>query len=555
MRENETTVEMNEPSLITSVARDSCLSRRKAIPLDAILVVGGFLVIFIIELLSILLLNDGKFTYTLDDPYIHLAVAEEIVRGHYGVNGSEFSAPCSSVLWPFLIAPLARTAVGEFLPLVLNLGFGVLTCWIVLRGVRRVFPSADDGAGLTLPLARVVMSWVVLFGCNVPGLVFSGMEHSLQVLLAIIVADGVIQFARTGKADRLMVMAAVCGPWIRYENMALTAAACGVLFFKKRVGLALVIGGSSILGLLAFSGWLYTLGLPLFPSSIIAKSDLVANASRLGSVLLALQQSFLSDRGVLLLLMISVLVWQACRLGYRSTMPAAIGLAMAGLLHACCGAYGWYHRYECYIFGALIYGIIFVFSDSTNGIGRHWSHASTAVLALFGLVVSFPYVADLCTVPIAANNIYEQQFQMHRFATGWWKKPVAVNDLGWVGYRNESYVLDLWGLGSHEALRARMEGRDPSWMSPMAGKHGVGLAMVYESWVPARAAGWIKVGELRLSRERITPAASVVTLFATTPATVQEIESALVDFRHTLPPGVVLIIRSDLKNSPAPVGS
>lgn len=543
-RENEPTIEMNDPSLAPSAARSSSISPRKEISLDAILVVGGFLLMCMVELLTILVLNDGKFSYTLDDPYIHLAVAEEIARGHYGVNGTEFSAPSSSALWPFLLAPLARTSIGEFLPLVLNVGFGVLTCLVILRGVRRVLPPAEDATGMTLPLARAAISWVVLLGCNVPGIVFSGMEHSLQVLLAIVVADGVIQLARTGKADRMLVIAAVIGPWVRYENLALTAAACGVLFLKQRPRQALVIGGCAILGLAAFSGYLTALGLPLIPSSIIAKSFLAANTSRLGGILMALQHSFLSDRGVLLLLMSTALVWLAVRPGSHPTRPAAIGLAAAGLLHACFGAYGWYHRYECYIFGALLYGICILAADPSVRTTGRWTHANTAVLALFGLVISFPYVTDLFTIPLAANNIYQQQFQMHRFATGWWKKPVAVNDLGWVSYRNDAYVLDLWGLGSHEALRARMEGRDPSWMSAMAEQHGVGLAMVYETWVPARAVNWIKVGELHLSHARITPAAAVVTFFATSPAAVEDIERALLDFRQTLPPGVVLLTRT-----------
>ena len=546
---------MNDLPSVTSVPVNASVTGRKEISLDAILVVGGFLLICIVELLAILLLNDGRFIYTLDDPYIHLAVAEEIAHGHYGINGVEFASPSSSPVWPLLLAPLARTSVGEFLPLVLNLGFGVLTCLVVLRGVRRVLPSEAGSTGLVLPLARAVMAWVVLLGCNVVGLVFSGMEHSLQVLLAILVAEGMIHLARTGKTERLFVMAVVCGPWVRYENLALTAVACGVLFYKKLPMKALVIGLAAFVGLAAFSGFLMSVGLAPIPSSIIAKSHLSADANCLGRVLQALKESLFGGRGVLVLLMSSVLVWLAVRPESRATRPAAIGLAVAGLLHACFGAYGWYHRYECYIFGALLYGIMTLFVDPSGLTVRHWTHTSTAVLALFGLVLASPYFAVLCTVPIAANNIYEQQYQMHRFATEWWKKPVAVNDLGWVGYQNDAYVLDLVGLGSHEALQARMQGRDPSWMAAMAAQHGVGLAMVYETTVPGRAIGWTKVGELRLSRVRITPMISMVSFFATTPADIAEIDQALQDFRPTLPPGVTLITRSDLKNPPAPAGS
>mgnify|MGYP001017862235 CR=1 FL=1 len=46
----------------------------------------------------------GFFFYTLDDPYIHLALAENILRGHYGINLDEPSSPSSSIVYPFLVA-------------------------------------------------------------------------------------------------------------------------------------------------------------------------------------------------------------------------------------------------------------------------------------------------------------------------------------------------------------------------------------------------------------------------------------------------------------------
>ena len=53
---------------------------------------------FAVELVAILRLNAGRFTYTLDDPYIHLALAERIRRGLYGINPGEAASPASSLL-------------------------------------------------------------------------------------------------------------------------------------------------------------------------------------------------------------------------------------------------------------------------------------------------------------------------------------------------------------------------------------------------------------------------------------------------------------------------
>src|SRR5829696_3748249 len=54
---------------------------------------------------SVTLLLIGRRTgfasvYSLDDPYIHLAVAEEILRGNYGVNPDEAASARTSALVP-----------------------------------------------------------------------------------------------------------------------------------------------------------------------------------------------------------------------------------------------------------------------------------------------------------------------------------------------------------------------------------------------------------------------------------------------------------------------
>jgi hypothetical protein len=535
---------MQDPNFIDSDSKsESLISEKQEIPLDGIFVIGGFLFLFLLEFLGILFLNDGKFVYTLDDAYIHLAVAEEIARGHYGVNAHEFSAPCSSALWPFLIAPFARTFIAEFVPLGLNALFGILTCWVVLREVRKVMPS---GAGLSCNLARSAVSGVILLACNVIGLVFSGMEHNLQVLLSLIVVSGIIHGARTGNCSRMLIVAAVCGPLVRYENLALTVAACAVLFLKRRPAPAVLIGVLTMAGLCLFSGFLVANDHPPMPSSIVAKSHLVGDVSKIASTWNAIQNSFSDGRGLVVLILSAALLCLGMRKGTASSRIAAMAIAGSGLLHVCFGSYGWYNRYECYIFAALLLGFIRIAAEPGEGIMKHWGRVEISAVSLFGLIISFPYLIGLFTIPFASNNIYDQQFQMHRFATQWWKKPVAVNDLGWVSYRNENYVLDLWGLGSSKALKARIEEHDYSWMARMANESGVGLAMVYESWVPGKSVGWIKVGEIYLSRGLITPSDAKVTFYATAPSFVNEIESKLQDFKKSVPPGVVIITRSDM---------
>src|SRR5437870_4515889 len=96
------------------------------------------------ELVAILRLNNGHLVYSLDDAAIHLALAENIARGHYGVNLGEFSSPSSSILWPFLLAPFAGSRVGEYAPLVFDLLAAVGTMIVFVRVLARPFRGFEQ---------------------------------------------------------------------------------------------------------------------------------------------------------------------------------------------------------------------------------------------------------------------------------------------------------------------------------------------------------------------------------------------------------------------------
>ena len=107
--------------------RDRSLRRSTVlrISLYAVLVIIG------LQTLAILVLNAGHLVFTVDDAYIHLALAENLLQGHYGVNLTEFSSPASSVLWPFLIAPFSTTAVASYVVLLINAGSALLTVLVI----------------------------------------------------------------------------------------------------------------------------------------------------------------------------------------------------------------------------------------------------------------------------------------------------------------------------------------------------------------------------------------------------------------------------------------
>jgi hypothetical protein len=348
------------------------------------------------------------------------------------------------------------------------------------------------------------------------GLVFTGMEHSLQVLIAVVGALGVVR-AREGKPIPSWCLAvAALGPAVRYELFAPVAALAVCLLSQRRWLAAVLLCSASAVPVVLFSLYLVHLGLGPLPNSVFAKLRLVdPNGLRL---LVGLRYLPFVIMGVAL----------AALARSRRSWPLA-GAALALALHGVVGRFGWFNRYEIYavVFGALI------FLGELRGLAEKAQRWGYSLLGLCGIY----YLISTFDVPVAVENIYHQQFQMHRFAADFYKKSVAVNDIGWVSFERpaQAYVLDLYGLASTEALQQRLKTAD--WVEGFVRRHDVGLAMIYSEWFWEIPASWTPLGTLTFAERRITPAHSDVAFFATTPAAVPELKAELERFVPTLPEG------------------
>lgn len=498
----------------------------------------------LVELVRILQVNGGTFVYTLDDPYIHLALADRIATGHYGINAGEASAPSSSVLWPFLLAPFAFLARFDLVPLFLNVlaaGGTVVIAWKILgRLIRVPDPRVAETA------SSVLLVLFVLAG-NVVGLAFTGMEHSLQVLLAALLVHGFVREQETGECAAALSVAAVAGPLIRYESMALSAAALLLLARRGHVRAAARIAAALLALLGGFSLFLLHLGLRPLPTSVLAKSPAVARGGTPDAVWQNAAYNLSGERGRLLAVVLVTVALVTLLLRSRDgSRELAAATAVGVGLHLLLGRNGWFHRYEIYVWVFAILCLLTLvrqplcaFLSRSRPIPR--LAALTAAAAVFAVLTSRPYVTALLQTPLAANNIYGQQFQMHRFVKGFWKRPVAVNDLGWVAYRNDQYVLDLGGLANAEVLAHLWIDRNSRWMDELTRERGVELAMIYKSIYPPLPPRWRPLGELRLSGPFITPLDGTVSFFALSPEAERDGSRLLRDFRRTLPEGVQFV--------------
>jgi hypothetical protein len=511
-------------------------ARRDAIWIPGAVVAG----VVALSALVIAVLERGHFTFPIDDPYIHLALAKHIAEGHYGVNAAEFSAPSSSVVWPFLLAPFARLPFAVAVPVIFNTACAVATATIFADLANDVL--AVDGASKK---RRVVVALALAFvvGANLIGLALLGMEHSLQVLVTVWIAAAIVRDAKglPGPPSIAIAAAIAMAPLIRYEGLGTSLLAAGYFFARGRrlPALGVVV---ALAGLAAFSAALIAHGLGALPTSVVAKSNASAHQSLIVTLLKNIAGQLHAGWAVILAFL-GVLAalgrsWSGLRRGERG-VAIVMGLALAG--HLVVGRSGWFGRYEAYVLAMTYTLALGVFADTISAwFVRPPPRLQALGLAAFGLVLVSRYASIVATTPLGALNIYQQQGQVARFVHDFYKGPVAVNDLGFVAWLSDDYVLDMIGLGSQEALRIQQ--RFPTNTGPyedeLARRHGVRFAAIYEAWFQNLPPTWRRCGSLHLGSKRLTASIDTVNFFVLDDAVRSTLVPELRSWQASLPPGV-----------------
>ncbi len=461
-------------------------------------------------------ITGGEFTYAVDDAYIHLELAKHIFHGHYGINEGEFTAPSSSVVWPFFLVPFAFwLPLFELAPLVI----GAVTAWLTGLIIFRLFRHL----GL---IPALVITLVMTYTLNINGLVLYGMEHGVQILLVAIVTAGLMRPARLqeSRAHRIAFYAALTLlPLVRYDSMALVLPVLAYQFLRGDYRNAVLSGLISGGGLALFSGFLLLNDIGWMPLSVSTKSrvfDLPSALRNIDSHLLTYQT---------VVLMVGLL---------------CIGKLRTNALMACVIA--------------LVTALFFVF-QTPYPLGRYepffllfiallcLDHLVTIARPLWLAVLLSPIVFASTTyfatfAAVGSGNMHSQQRQMGGIAQQL-NAPVAINDLGLVSYRSDHYILDLLGLASKEAAELRAPywrlqwttgvAQETTWDVDFMARHNVHYAMVYERVNSPQ--GWIRVATLDLHQRRVTPAYSQVLLMADSPKHAQIFRDVIADYSREHP--------------------
>jgi hypothetical protein len=478
--------------------------------------------------------TQGHLVYALDDAYIHLALAENLAHGHYGLNPTEFSSPSSSILWPYMLVPFAGTRLHDLVPLAWNLLFGALAAYVIASIVAR-WPLGRRSDQRNPAPQQYAAAALLILTANLASLTMIGMEHVLQVLLAISCAHGVIEALHQRPIPNWSIAAAAVAPMVRYEDLSLTLAVACALVGTKRWKAGLGLFAVSILPLVAFSALLRHDGMPILPMSVLAKGHDFANTGAAGRIAYMLlfnpkQDIIHPDHWSTVALFLCLLALTIRSKTARDRWAFG-GAAALGLLQLTIGRFGWFHRYE-------VYALIFMLLICADAAIERFRVRPIYILGALALCASV-YLAATIVTPSSSDGIYLQQFQMHRFVADFYDGDYAVNDLGLVSFQRRpgAYVLDLQGLASTEASSQVV--KTAPWLENILKRHGIDLAIVYPSWFRIPPV-WTPIGQLCITTtEYVHNSSPCVVFYSANPRSTQTIRADLSRFQATLPRNAV----------------
>ena len=509
----------------------------------------------LILLLRSLGLTDGRLIYTLDDPYISLAVAENILHGGYGINPDEYSSPSSSIVYPWLLAITEWLGFGSWGPLIFNIpvmAAAVYVLGLILRDhvlIDRVFtPRRSFGFHIALGLGLCLTM-------NAWGLVALGMEHSLHVFAVLFVLFQLARRIDTGVPRVTWLTVAITAlPLIRFEGLALSIVSIVALGYLGQRRAAFTAATLVILAPLSWLVFTHMTGLPVLPSSVLVKSEIAAKVVGHGTVeqiLTAvhdnLVRSLAKRQGRFLLLLLLILAGLgivAMTKKDRRTMTLVIcGTGFGtGIGHVFFGSYGWFARYEVYALSYVALSCVILARPYLCKPLVGWLTAISLVW------ITLPYSKAALKSPRASLGIYQQHYQMHRFVTEHWRRPVAVNDIGWVSYHNPHFVLDLGGLGSEEVRLISRSGHplDKLQAEQLLAARQVELLMIYDKYLQKIVPdSWVKIASLETLR--VTAAGATVSFYAAPTVDSKILKEKLLAFSKTMPTGAALRIEQELQ--------
>jgi hypothetical protein len=516
--------------------------------------------------------NDGHLVYGLDDAYIHMAIAENFAQdGVWGVTPHEFTSSTSSPLWTFTLAVVYFfTGAQAITPLLLNWLFAWGALWAVDDALRR----SDVPALIRLAVLIAVIVWLPL-----NTLVLAGMEHVLQIMLAVLfLSYGADRVARDDvhRRDkiRLAVLGALLGT-VRYEGLFLVLILCVLLALRGlarrefslrgRVAYSVILGAVSIAPVIVYGLIAIANGWDFLPTSLTLKSSSARYlqdadpGAYYDFFVLDTYRIFFADRHLMLAPVVAACAALIFRYHEARTVwnrEVVILIALVAITFLSVRLVSWpepgtFSRYEAYL-------LVLASVALTAALARYLpaprlqaipSYAAIGLLLLFltrDVTVRYQHVAYDEPIITATRNIYWQQYTMGQFVRAYYDgEAVAANDIGAINYFPDIMNVDLYGLGTLDVARAKLENRyTTDEIRRITQAYGVRIAVVYTFWFEPYGGlppEWILVGQWAAPNNVIL-GSHVVDFYAVNEAEAEMLAANLADFAPRVPDLVEQIV-------------
>lgn len=498
--------------------------------------------------------NQGHLVYALDDPYIHMAIAKNFVKhGIWGVTAHGFTSSASSLLWPLLLSVVYFLfGVNEWFPFILNIIFAAAVCLLSYFIFRRCkIPDHIILAGLT----------AIIFFTSLPSLTFCGQEHILHLLITIIFVYLSAEILAEGKFnDRKYLLVLMLSPLLtmsRYEGIFLILIVAGLFIAQRDFLRALFLTASGLLPLFVYGLFSVTQGWYFFPNSVLLKGNVPVISSISG--ILEFFSVFLNNFCMaphVFVLVIGALVVYIARAnrqkGFWENRQLMIFLFVASVfLHMQFARIGGFYRYEAYLVGLGIFILTILLYEYFSATDKarswyRWDPAGTAWLLLC-CILAVPLIRQglvaVVKIPAATHNIYEQQYQVGLFVKRFYPgKAIVLNDIGAVNYLADIDLLDLWGLGTIETTRLKVQNKFTAEnIEDLVKGKKADIAIIYDDWFyryDKMLTDWIKIGRWIIPNNVIC-GSDTVSFYAVNPREKDNLIKNLKTFSSCLPKDVI----------------
>lgn len=538
-----------------------------------------YLIAVVVMVAAVVVWLGGRFVYVLDDPAIHLSMADRLAHdGTWGVTAGDFQSASSSPLWTALLAAVLLVAgpLAEWVPLLLNVAAGVAVVWLLAQAPAAVSPARRRPLDAA---ATVVLVAVVLF---LPGLALVGMEHTLHVALVLAAVLGVDRLVRgePGVRPGLVYAAVALATLARFETAFVAAGIAAALLVADRAGTAAdraaepgagdasetgpdagdapgsddgrpgldrrtrrvrAVGvlAAAALPIAAFGVVNKAMGGAWLPNSVLAKGQATDHTAGGGTGPVDVVNRLTHDPllAAFFALAVGYLLVRGTR--GRAAVPAVI-LAVAAPLHAALADVGWYERYQAYLLAVGAYLLLAVLSEVPAPVRRR----ALVLVCVLGLVFGTVKTSLLVRAPLAADDMYRHQYQAGRFLDRYYDgEPVATDQLGYISYLHRGPITDFAGLGDHDVLDAPAgDGIDEQW-ARLHAERGFRVVVLYDVSAAFNVpAGWVRAGEWVSDGEPVSGVSSTLQFFATTTDEIEPLQEHLREFEDELPARTHLVL-------------